>query len=334
MISNPVSLKAYNTFGIDASCDRLIEINSEEELSEILPIPHKEVRVLGGGSNILLTGDLERKVLHNQIKGIKVLKENDSYVLVEVGGGHDWHQFVMWAVSHGYGGIENLSLIPGTVGAAPIQNIGAYGVEQSEFFVSLTMYDLTTGKDHILLEEDCRFGYRDSIFKGPLKGKCFITSVRYKLTKKHELRMDYGAIKKKLVEKMIAYPTIRDVSEMVIEIRKSKLPDPRELGNSGSFFKNPIVTTSKFNRLIAEFPEMPHYSIDDETVKIPAGWLIDQLGWKGKRIGDVGTYEKQALVLVNHGKATGGELWDFAKMIIQEVEDHYGIVLIPEVNVW
>ena len=323
-----------NTFGIDVSCNRLISIKTEDDLQDFLPIPHQDVKVLGGGSNILLTGDINQTVLLNQISGIKILQEKEHYVLVEVGGGHNWHDFVMWAVSNGYGGIENLSLIPGTVGAAPIQNIGAYGVEQSEVFVSLTMYELSTGKDHILHEEDCKFGYRDSIFKGPLKGKCIITSVRYKLTKEHQLRTDYGAIRKKLAEKMITYPTIRDVSEMVIEIRQSKLPDPVVLGNSGSFFKNPIVPKSKYEQLIQLFPEMPSYAVDEETIKIPAGWLIEQTGWKGKRIGDAGTYEKQALVLVNHGNATGAQLWDFAQMIIHEVEENFGIMLIPEVNIW
>lgn len=334
MISNKTSLKAYNTFGIDAGCADLIPILSEKKLLKILPNLEGEVKVLGGGSNILLTQDQDGIILHNRITGIKIMKESENEVLLAVGGGHNWHDFVLWAVERGYGGIENLSLIPGTVGAAPIQNIGAYGVEQKDVFVSLTAYHLKTGKEIIMLAEDCEFGYRDSVFKRKYKGQYMITSVRYKLSKKPALRLDYGAIKMSLTEHRITRPTIKDISDIIIEIRNSKLPDPKKIGNSGSFFKNPLVTEEKFEEIQALYPSVPSYPVEENIVKIPAGWIIEQCGWKGKKVGNTGTYEHQALVLVNHGNASGKEVWNLAQNIIEDVEEKFGIVLIPEVNIW
>jgi UDP-N-acetylmuramate dehydrogenase len=334
VISNKTSLKEFNTFGIDAGCTELIPITSEKKLLKILPKLKGEVKVLGGGSNILLTQDQDGVILHNRITGIKIMKESEDEVLLEVGGGHNWHEFVLWAVERGYGGVENLSLIPGTVGAAPIQNIGAYGVEQKDVFVSLTAVHLKTGKEMIMLEEDCEFGYRDSVFKRKYKGQYIITSVRYKLAKQPVLRLEYGAIKMSLTEHRITRPTIKDISDIIIEIRNSKLPDPKIIGNSGSFFKNPLVTKEKFEGIQAIYPTVPSYPVEEDIVKIPAGWLIEQCGWKGKRVGNTGTYKHQALVLVNHGNAQGAEVWELAKEIIVDVENKFGIVLIPEVNIW
>lgn len=335
MISNKISLKKFNTFGIDAGCSDFISIKSETHLQKILSELSSPVRVLGGGSNILIRGDLPFTILHNRITGINILKESDRAVIVEVGGGHNWHGFVEWAVDQGYGGIENLALIPGTVGAAPIQNIGAYGVEQSTPFVSLSAVNLSNGKEIILLKEECHFNYRDSIFKNSFKGKYFITSVRYELTKSPQLVLEYGAIKEKLVEHRITRPDVRDVFNIVIEIRSSKLPDPKVLGNSGSFFKNPIIHKKKFEDLLSIHPTIPHYPTENvDEIKLAAGWLIDQCGWKGKIVGNTGTYIKQALVLVNHGNASGEEIWQLAQDIISDVEKRFGIVLIPEVNIW
>ena len=334
MTFNKISLKRYNTFGIDVDCQEFISVESESQLPEILSKVSSRIRVLGGGSNILLTKNIPYTILHNSIKGIRVIKESEDAILVEVGGGHEWHDFVLWAVENGYGGIENLALIPGKVGAAPIQNIGAYGVEQSRCFVSLTATNITSAKEIILLYDDCKFGYRDSVFKGVFKDKFIITSVRYKLLKNNELVLEYGAIKKKLAEKRITRPNIKDVCQIVMEIRKSKLPDPKIIGNSGSFFKNPYVHQCKYLELIKDYPEMPSYPTEGDDVKIAAGWLIDQCGWKGKIIGNTGTYKHQALVLVNHGGATGEEIWNLAKEIVKDVEDKFGIILLPEVNIW
>lgn len=327
------SLKKYNTFGVEAYCNDFITVRAEDNITEVLEDIEGPVRVLGGGSNILFTKDIEGAILYNEIKGIKVLQQNKDHILVEVGGGEVWHAFVMWAVYNGYGGIENLALIPGTVGAAPIQNIGAYGVEQKDVFVSLTAYDLNSGEDEIFDFEDCRFGYRDSVFKQKFKGKYLITSIRYKLSKRPQLQLSYGAIKQHLAEERITDPTIKDVCNVVIKIRNAKLPDPRYLGNSGSFFKNPVVSREIFENIQSKFPGMPFYHADG-GIKIPAGWLIDQCGLKGKRVGNTGTYDHQALVIVNHNDATGLEIWNFAQDVMAIVEDKFGIVLIPEVNIW
>ena len=312
----------------------MVSVHSEQELPKLILSLEHPIKVLGGGSNILIKDYQDCTILLNKIEGINIIQETPDDVIIEAGGGEDWPSFVAWAVDRGYGGIENLSLIPGTVGAAPIQNIGAYGVEQESTFVSLTAFDLFSGEEVIMHGEDCRFGYRDSIFKNKLKGKLIISSVRYRLSKKPSLELSYGAIKERLAELRISNPVINDIAQVVTEIRRSKLPDPAELGNSGSFFKNPMVTVEQHEMLMTDFPEMPHYMLDDGNVKIPAAWLIEQCGWKGKVIGNTGTYEKQALVIVNYGGATGEEIWELAQRIIKSVEKIFGIVLIPEVNIW
>lgn len=312
----------------------MVSVHSERELPELILSLEHPVKVLGGGSNILIKDYQDCTILHNKIEGIKIIQETTDDVIIEAGGGEDWPSFVAWAVDRGYGGIENLSLIPGTVGAAPIQNIGAYGVEQEATFVSLTAFDLLSGEEVIMHGEDCRFGYRDSIFKNKLKGKLIISSVRYRLSKKPTLELSYGAIKERLAELRISNPIIGDIAQVVTEIRRSKLPDPAQLGNSGSFFKNPIISEELYRELILSFPDMPSYPLSDGNVKIPAGWLIEQCGWKGKVIGNTGTYTKQALVIVNYGGATGEEIWALAQDIIRSVEEKFKVVLMPEVNIW
>lgn len=333
---NFFNLKAYNTFGFDYHANHLIKIYSIDNLAEVynqsLPTHH----ILGGGSNILLTKNIEGYVLKCEIKGIHIEAENEQFVEVTVGAGEVWHQFVLWALSQKLGGIENLSLIPGTVGAAPIQNIGAYGVEQKEVFVSLKAFNLHTGELETFDKKACKFGYRDSFFKGEGKGAYFITHVTYRLTKtNHNIQLDYGDIRKKLDDQNIKNPSISDISDAVIYIRKSKLPDPANIGNAGSFFKNPIISRSKFESICKKFPNIPFYegSHKDE-VKIPAGWLIDQLQYKGRRNGNVGVHDKQALVLVHYGNGKGHELYDLASEIKTAVFQHYDIPLEMEVNIW
>ncbi len=327
------SLKSYNTFGIEASCRVLYKIQSAKDLIEILKSTEGPYFILGGGSNLLISKDQNLTVLKNEIEGKSVIHHNDDEVYIKVGGGEDWHQFVLWTIAQGYGGVENLSLIPGTVGASPIQNIGAYGVELDQVFFELEAINMATLEETIFTKEDCTFGYRDSIFKRKLKGKYFITSVTFKLTlRDHKINMSYGAIKDVLSENKITKPTIKDVSDAVIEIRTRKLPDPAVIGNSGSFFKNPIISSEEFDHLKSLHSEMPSYPHPD-GVKVPAGWLIDQAGWKGKRKGDAGCYKNQALVIVNHGKATGDEILSFAYLIIEDVKNKYGITLVPEVNI-
>ena len=329
------SLKNFNTFGINANAEKLIRIESEAQLLSVLEKPEdSKINILGGGSNILLTGDLNGLTLKNEIKGIDIISENENEVLVSIGGGENWHQFVLWAIENNFGGIENLSLIPGTVGAAPIQNIGAYGVELKDVFESLEAVDLKTHKRLIFNKKECQFGYRDSIFKRDLKGKIFITKVILKLTKKHKINIEYGAIRQVLSDRKIENPNIRDISDAVIFIRKSKLPDPAEIGNAGSFFKNPVIDISHFERLKIEYPNIVSYPVSETEIKVPAGWLIDRAGWKGKRFGDAGCHAKQALVLVNYDNAKGSEIWDLAQRILRDVKEKYGIELTPEVNVW
>lgn len=328
------SLKAYNTFGLDTKAANLLKVQSVIELKQALKLPYQPVFILGGGSNMLLTQDIAGLVIKNEIKGIDLVGEKEDTVTLNIGGGENWHQLVLWAIANNYGGIENLSLIPGTVGAAPIQNIGAYGVELKDVFVKLEAINLSTGRKKTFNQKACRFGYRDSIFKKQLKGQYLITKVFLQLTKKnHQLNTNYGAIKTSLAEKNIEIPTIKAVSDAVIAIRSSKLPDPAELGNSGSFFKNPEVAKTHFDQLQKKFPNIVFYDLPNGKVKIPAGWLIEQDGWKGKRIGNTGAHAKQALVLVNYGNATGEEVKKLAFQIIDSVENKYGIRLIPEVNI-
>ncbi|MCB0533298.1 MAG: UDP-N-acetylmuramate dehydrogenase [Lewinellaceae bacterium] len=327
-------LRPYNTFGIAAHAARFTDIHSTDELRAALKVQTQPLLILGGGSNILFTRDWPGMVLRNCIQGITEARKFKNRIWVRVGGGVVWHNFVLWAVGKGYGGIENLSLIPGSVGAAPVQNIGAYGVELKDVFVELEAIELATGKRFRFNRPDCRFGYRDSIFKGPEKGRFCITSVTFSLTtNQHRLNTSYGDITKTLETMGVHNPTIADISTAVIRIRSSKLPDPAQLGNCGSFFKNPEVERAVLEPIQKEYPEVPHYNLADGRVKIPAGWLIQQCGWKGKRVGNTGCYEKQALVLVNYGGATGQEVKNLAFAIIDSVEKKFGVRLEPEVNI-
>lgn len=334
-IQENVSLKAYNTFGVEANARYFVEAHSTEELQEVLrQWPGRRPFILGGGSNILLSGGLEGLVIKNSIRGMEITAREGGRAWVSAGGGDNWHEFVLWCLDHELGGIENLSLIPGTVGAAPIQNIGAYGVELRDVFHALEAVELESGAIHAFGKEACRFGYRDSIFKRNLKGQYCITRLTLELsTKDHKLNTSYGAIRQTLEEKGVAEPTIHDISRAVIAIRSAKLPDPKVLGNSGSFFKNPEISHAQFGQLRQKYPDIVSYPLDEGKAKIPAGWLIEQAGWKGRRIGDAGCYEKQALVLVNYGKATGKEIYQLAQQIQQSVEDKFGIRLEMEVNV-
>lgn len=328
------SLRQSNTFGIEASAERYTTVQSVEELLQVIQAEEGPYHILGGGSNILLTGNLPGLVIKNEMDGIEVVREDEYATHVGAGGGVVWHDLVLWCIGKNLGGIENLSLIPGSVGAAPIQNIGAYGVELKDVFDHLEAIELLTGELRIFQATDCRFGYRDSVFKNELKGRFFISKVFLKLTKSHRLLTDYGDIQRTLSEMGIAHPGIRDVSDAVIRIRQSKLPDPAKLGNAGSFFKNPEISSSQFEKLKTQFPNIVHFNLPDGRVKVPAGWLIEQAGWKGRRFGDAGCHERQALVLVNFGQAGGQEILELAKKIQASVEEKFGIQLTPEVNIW
>ena len=309
-IEENVSLRHFNTFGIEATARHYVAVQSTDALREaVLQAEYPKKFILGGGSNILITQPIKDLVIHMDIKGKMILWEDEESVTLKVMAGEVWHPFVLWTIEQGYGGIENLSLIPGQVGTAPIQNIGAYGVEIKDVFVSCEAMELATGKMRTFTREECQFGYRDSYFKQEGKGKYVITSIVLRLTKKdHDIHTDYGAIREELEKRKIDDPGIRDVSEAVIAIRSSKLPDPDALGNSGSFFKNPVISEAAYSELKQRYADVPGYPQSNAMVKVPAGWLIESCGFKGKRDGDAGVYEKQALVLVNHGKATGAAL--------------------------
>ena len=329
------SLKKYNTFGIEAFATEFCEVNSIFDLSNVLKEnQQRKLFILGGGSNMLLTQNVDALVLHINNKGIEVVDENDDFVWVKGNAGENWHEFVLFCIKHNYGGIENLSLIPGNLGATPIQNIGAYGVEIKDTFVSCEAMKIDTQEIITFDKNACKFGYRESVFKSDLKNQYVIVSVIFKLTKKnHKLNTSYGAIDVELENMGIKKPTIQDVSKAVIAIRESKLPNPKELGNSGSFFKNPIVPIEIYEKAKAYFPDMPHYPVSETLVKVPAGWLIEQAGFKGKRFGDAGIHTKQALVLVNYGNATGNEIWNVAQNIQKTIFEKYGISIEAEVNV-
>ncbi|MCB0456806.1 MAG: UDP-N-acetylmuramate dehydrogenase [Flavobacteriaceae bacterium] len=329
------SLKNFNTFGIDCKARYFASVTSIDELKQILSSEKgNETFILGGGSNILLTKNIDALVLHINLKGITVVSENESHVFVEANGGENWHEFVQYCIANHWGGIENLSLIPGNVGTAPIQNIGAYGVELKDVFESCNALHKKTLQERTFSLDECQFGYRDSIFKTSERGNYIITSVQFRLTKKdHLLKTSYGDIQKELEQKHIQNPTIKDISEAVIAIRKSKLPNPKELGNSGSFFKNPVISATDFNQFRLQFPEAPFYEVSATQFKIPAGWLIEKAGFKGQRFGDAGVHKNQALVLVNYGNATGTEIWELAIAIQEKVKALFGIYIEPEVTV-
>jgi len=330
-----VSLKPYNTFGLEAKAKYFVVFKSVEELKEILVLEKFKIEkklFLGGGSNVLLMGDFNGLVLKNEIYGIENIFEDDNKVILKSGAGEVWHSFVLKSIDMGLSGLENLSLIPGTVGAAPMQNIGAYGVEIKDVFVELEALNLETFEIEIFGKEKCNFGYRESYFKHEGKGKYVILNVSFELSKIPNFNVSYGAIKDTLQQMGEVGLTTKAISEAVISIRKSKLPDPAQIGNSGSFFKNPEIPIKQYDTVRETFPNMPHYVIDEDTVKVPAGWLIEQAGWKGKRIGEIGVHTQQALVLVNYGGGRGQEIANLAYEIQASVFEKFGIKITPEVN--
>lgn len=336
MIESNIDLKPYNTFGLHCTAKKFAAFSNLKELIELITYNEQEkneLLVLGGGSNILLTKDFDGLVLHNNLKGIELVNEDSQYVYVKASAGEVWHDFVLYAIANNYGGIENLSLIPGSVGAAPMQNIGAYGCEIKDVFHELEALNLQTKKVETFTLEVCEFGYRESVFKRQLKGKYIILSMTLRLTKSHQLNTSYGAIETELAANGIEHPTLQDVSNAVISIRQSKLPDPKKIGNSGSFFKNPVVSRSKFEELKKQFPSIANYPINENKVKIAAGWLIDQAGWKGKTFDNYGVHKNQALVLVNYGGANGKAIYELSAQIIASIKTIYGIELEREVNI-
>ncbi|RZN82418.1 MAG: UDP-N-acetylmuramate dehydrogenase [Winogradskyella sp.] len=334
-IQENVSLKTFNTFGIDAKANKYVNIQNLGKLKEVLKTEaSKPLFVLGGGSNMLLTKDIEALVLHLNLKGIAIIEETEDYAVVNAQAGENWHEFVLWCLDNNLGGIENLSLIPGNIGTAPIQNIGAYGVELKDVFHSCEAIHILTQQTKTFTNQDCKFDYRESIFKQDLKGQYIITNVKLKLSKRnHKLNIAYGAIKSELESLKISNPTIKDVSKAVINIRQSKLPDPKEIGNSGSFFKNPVISLTEFKKLQKDFPNVPHYVVSDSEIKVPAGWLIETAGFKGKRFGDYGVHNKQALVLVNYKNALGKDIYALAQLIQQTVSRLFNIKIETEVNI-
>lgn len=347
------SLLNHNTFGMDVKAKRYVEYDSEEELKAIIPTLSGEVLHIGGGSNLLFKGDFDGTVLHSAIKGIEELSGTQistvncqlstSEVLVRVGAGEVWDDFVAWAVEHGYGGVENLSLIPGEVGASAVQNIGAYGVEAKDVIALVEAMDLSNGQKRVFRTEECCYAYRQSIFKNELKGKYAITYVTYRLQKQPVLKLDYGNLKavlennspngdNRLARGLVnSQLSTKDVRQAIIDIRNAKLPDPKVQGNAGSFFMNPVVSREKFLSLQKDYPQMPYYEVEG-GVKIPAGWMIDQCGWKGKALGRAGVHDKQALVLVNLGGASSEEIITLCNTICKDVYDKFGIDIHPEVN--
>ncbi len=336
-VEKNISLKPYNTFNIDVKAKYLLSIDGIEKLREVLTddyLKHQDRLILGGGSNVLFTCDVDGLVLLNRIAGIDLVREEEQKVWVRAGAGVVWHDLVMWSIEQGLGGIENLSLIPGSVGAGPMQNIGAYGVELKDSFFELEALQLDTMEIRKFSAADCKFGYRESIFKHELKNRFFITQVTFCLSRNPKVNTSYGAIAQELQQMGITAPGIRDVSNAVINIRRSKLPDPKILGNAGSFFKNPEVDQEVFDQLKAIHPDVVGYPTSTGKVKLAAGWLIEQCGWKGKVVGHTGSHKDQALVLVNYGEATGKEIYELALKIRDSVIEKFGVRIDPEVNVY
>lgn len=336
IVQENISLKPYNTFGIDAKARYFAEILEEKDLEELLTsdlIKEQKLLILGGGSNILFTQDFDGLVIKLSIGGIDVAHHENGQIIVTAGAGVVWNDLVTFCVQNGYAGIENLSLIPGTVGASPVQNIGAYGVELKDVFHSCKAYEITSSISKQFSFEDCGFAYRESLFKNKLKGQYIITSVSFCLNTEAVLNTHYGAIQEELSIRNISSPSIADVSAVVSHIRVSKLPDPSTIGNAGSFFKNPVIDMSLFNKVIASFPDVVNFPAGNEKVKLAAGWLIEQCGFKGKVVGNTGTWKNQALVLVNHGGATGQEVYSFSEQIIDGVYAKFGVLLEREVNI-
>ena len=334
-IQENISLKSFNTFGIDVTASYFVSVSSMDDLMNVLSLKNYPNKlILGGGSNLLLTKNFDGLVIHINLKGIEITNEDADFVYVKANAGEVWHEFVMWCIGNNFGGIENLSLIPGNVGTTPIQNIGAYGVEIKDTFYACEAIELSTKKIKTFTKDACNFGYRDSIFKNEVKGQYIITSVTFKLTKhSHKLHINYGTIASELEAQNIKNPTIKDISKAVIAIRESKLPNPKIIGNSGSFFKNPIVSKVHYNKLLQNFEDMPSYNVSDSEVKIPAGWLIEKAGFKGKRFGDYGVHKNQALVLVNYGNAKGSDILKLSKLIQDTIKRLFGIYIEAEVNI-
>ena len=333
-IQENISLRPYNTFGIDATARYFASFTCIEELEETVTLkPGIPNLVLGGGSNILLTKDFDGLVLKNEIKGIAELHEDSEYVYVKAGAGENWHQFVLYCIERGWGGVENLSLIPGNVGASPMQNIGAYGVETDDVFWSLEAFHLKERKLYTFTKSDCEFGYRESVFKRKYKGRFVIVSVTYQLRKKPRFNTSYGSIEQELERIGVKDLSLKAVSDAVISIRQSKLPDPAVTGNAGSFFKNPSVSKEQYVQLKSQFPGISGYENLDGSVKLAAGWMIEQCGWKGFRKGDAGCHAKQALVLINYGNASGAEILELSEQILQSVKSKFGVLLEREVNI-
>jgi UDP-N-acetylmuramate dehydrogenase len=334
-IKENISLKPYNTFGLDVSSRYFVEVNNLEELIRVLNNPSlngQKKLFLGGGSNILLLNDYDGVVIKISFKGKEITQDEQEYAIVKAGAGEIWHEFVLFCLENDLCGVENLSLIPGTVGAAPMQNIGAYGAEVKDTFYALEALNLETLEVELFDAQKCNFGYRESFFKHEGKSKYVILNVSFRLSKKPKVNVAYGAIQETLKAMGIENPSLKDVSNAVIQIRKSKLPDPAEIGNSGSFFKNPEISKEQYSQLKQEFPAIPGYEVSEEVIKVPAGWLIEQAGWKGIRKGEVGVHDKQALVLVNFGEGTGQQVADLAKEIQTSIKGKFGITILPEVN--
>ena len=337
IIQENVDLRPYNTFGIQASSKYFTSLESAQDIDELLSLPSGKLKnhlILGGGSNMLFTGNFEGLVARMAFKGIRLVDESSDYVTLYAGAGENWHGLVMHCVNNNYGGIENLSLIPGTAGAAPMQNIGAYGVEIKDVITSVEAVNKHTGVSKTFSHAECAFGYRESIFKQQAKDQYIITGITLRLTRReHALHLQYGAIQETLKSMSVAHPGISDVSRAVIHIRQTKLPDPAKVGNAGSFFKNPSITADAFNHLKEQYPQIPSFPSTEGLVKVPAGWLIEQCGWKGKRFGDIGVHPHQALVLVNYGGREGSRIWDLAMQIRDSVIEKFNIPLQPEVNI-
>ncbi|MCJ7449424.1 MAG: UDP-N-acetylmuramate dehydrogenase [Bacteroidales bacterium] len=334
MILRNISLKPYNTFGLDYKANCLAELSSEEEAVDFLrdkKLCREPLLIIGEGSNILFTGDYKGTIIYAKIEGIKVDEQNDQHIIVSAGSGVKWNHFVEWCVNNGYGGVENLSLIPGLVGATPVQNIGAYGMEVKDTIEKVRTINISNGSVREFSNEECRFGYRDSIFKKDLKSKYLVIKVFFKLNTIPSFKIEYGSLKKE-VEKL-GEINLRNVRQAVINIRRCKLPDTEVFGNAGSFFKNPVVNKTEAENLFLKYPYIPHYFSFPGGIKLAAGWLIEQCGWKEKRIGGAGVYDKQALVLINHGNATGKDIYDLSEAIKQSVLRKFGLELEREVEI-
>jgi len=333
IIKENISLLSYNTFGIDARADYFIEYSSVEELQTALKseiVKSNRLLHIGGGSNLLFMKDFKGVILHSAINFIKKVSEDADTVVLEAGAVVNWDDFVAYTVENGWGGVENLSLIPGEVGASAVQNIGAYGVEVQDVITEVNAVEIETGELKIFSVDDCQYGYRESIFKKELKGKYIITSVVFKLQKQPEFKLNYQHLEAEVLKN--GDINLQNIRQTIITVRESKLPDPKIFGNAGSFFMNPVISKAHFNELLAQYPQMPHYFVSDTEEKVPAGWLIDQCGWKGKQIGNAGVHDKQALVLVNKGGATGAEIVYLAEQIQASVKSKFGIELRAEVN--